>query len=153
MKDEGRKKIKIDKWGIPGHPRVGVMCHNKKSLYFFYLGENMIAYKTSTSYLHQPRIELSWAVTKITCKRNSAGVPHTQYCFPSTALRMTNFILYSKLYTIHWISSVVTSCDNYYIFPSPCIRQLDATLPPPLFSKSNSLIKTKKLFCQTLLLN
>ena len=21
MKDEGRKKIKIDKWGIPGHPK------------------------------------------------------------------------------------------------------------------------------------
>ena len=26
MKDEGRKKIKIDKWGILGHPRGAIIC-------------------------------------------------------------------------------------------------------------------------------
>jgi hypothetical protein len=27
LKDEGRKKIKIDKWGIPGHPIIAPPPH------------------------------------------------------------------------------------------------------------------------------
>ena len=36
MKDEGRKKFKIDKWGIPGHPKAAGTVVFINELHLFY---------------------------------------------------------------------------------------------------------------------